>query len=120
MVEPRQEHWIVAKHVLRYLRGTMEYGLRYLGDGEVILRGYSDSDWAGGSVNRKSTTWCCFSLGSSMITWFSRKYTSVAPNLVEVEYMALLVFVAQRYFCIGGAQHAEVTEQMSLSSDLTL
>jgi hypothetical protein len=35
MVESRQERWIVAKHVLRYLRDTMEYGLRYLGDGEV-------------------------------------------------------------------------------------
>jgi hypothetical protein len=39
MVEPRQEHWVATKHVLRYLRGTMEYGLRYLGDGEVKLQG---------------------------------------------------------------------------------
>jgi hypothetical protein len=34
-----KEHWVVAKHVLRYLRGTVEYGLRYLGDGEVKLQG---------------------------------------------------------------------------------
>jgi hypothetical protein len=39
MVEQRQRQWVVAKHVLRYLRGTMEYGLRYLGDGEVKLQG---------------------------------------------------------------------------------
>jgi hypothetical protein len=37
MVDPRQEHWVATKHVLRYLRGIMEYGLRYLGDGEVKL-----------------------------------------------------------------------------------
>jgi hypothetical protein len=39
MVEQRQEHWVAAKHVLWYLRGTMEYGLRYLGDGEGNCKG---------------------------------------------------------------------------------
>jgi hypothetical protein len=88
MVEPRQEHWVAAKHVLRYLRGTMEYGLRYLGDGEVKLQGYSDSDWAGSATDRKSTSGCCFSLGSTMISWFNRKQTSVALSSAEAEYMA--------------------------------
>jgi hypothetical protein len=45
MVESRQEHWVTAKHVLRYLRGTFEYRLRYLGDGEVKLQGYKYLDW---------------------------------------------------------------------------
>jgi hypothetical protein len=44
MVEPRQEPWVATKHVLRYLRGMMEYGLRYLRDGEVKMQGYSDLD----------------------------------------------------------------------------
>jgi hypothetical protein len=88
MVEPRQEHWVAAKHVLRYLRGTVEYGLRYLGDGEVKLQGYTDSDWAGSATDRKSTSGCCFSLGSTMISWFSRKQTSVALSSAEAEYMA--------------------------------
>jgi hypothetical protein len=78
IVEPRQEHWVATKHVLRYLRGTMEYGLRYLGDGEVKLQVYTDSDWAGSATDRKSTLGCCFSLGSTMVSWFSRKQTSVA------------------------------------------
>jgi hypothetical protein len=78
MVEPRQVHWIAAKHVLRYLHGTMEYGLRYVrGDG-VQLQGYTDSDWAGSAVDRKSTSGCCFNLGSTMISWFNRKQTSMA------------------------------------------
>jgi hypothetical protein len=42
MVEPRHEHWVEAKHVLKYLRGTMEYDLRYFGDGKVTLQGYLD------------------------------------------------------------------------------
>ena len=37
MVEPRKEHWVVEKHVLNYFRGIVEYGMRYLGDGEVKL-----------------------------------------------------------------------------------
>jgi hypothetical protein len=39
MVEARQEHWVEAKRVLIYLRGKVEYGLRYLGDGEVKFAG---------------------------------------------------------------------------------
>jgi hypothetical protein len=44
MVEPRQEHRVATKHVLKYLRGTVEYGLKYVGDGEVKLQGYSNSN----------------------------------------------------------------------------
>jgi hypothetical protein len=46
-VEPRQEHWVAAKHILRYLRGTIMYGLRYASNSEVKLHGFTDSDWAG-------------------------------------------------------------------------
>jgi hypothetical protein len=46
----------------------MEYGLRYLGHGEVKLQGYTDSDWACSATDRKSTSGCYFSLGSTMIS----------------------------------------------------
>jgi hypothetical protein len=55
MVEPRQVHWMAAKHMLRYLHGTVGYGLRYVSGGDVKLQGYTDSDWAGSAVDRKST-----------------------------------------------------------------
>jgi hypothetical protein len=86
MVEPRQAHWVAAKHVLRYLRGIVEYGLRYLGDGEVKLQGYTNLDWAGNAADRKSTSGCRFSLGSTMISWFSRKQTSVALSSTKAKY----------------------------------
>jgi hypothetical protein len=44
MVEPRHFHWVATKHVLRYLHGTVGYGLRYVSGGEVRLQGYTDSD----------------------------------------------------------------------------
>ena len=40
-------HWVAAKHVLRYLCGTIDYGLRYSSSSRMALVGYSDSDWAG-------------------------------------------------------------------------
>jgi hypothetical protein len=88
MVEPRQEHWVAVKDVLKYLRGTVEYGIRYLRDCEVKLQGYTDSNWAGNATDRKSTSGYCFSLGSTMISYFSTKQTSVALSSTEAEYMA--------------------------------
>jgi hypothetical protein len=67
IVEPRQEHWVAVKHVLKYLGGTMEHGPRYLGGGEVKLQRHSESDWAGSAVDRKSTLGCCFCLGLAMV-----------------------------------------------------
>jgi hypothetical protein len=87
-VEPRQEHWIVAKHVLRYIRGTINYGLRYTASSNIQLHGFTDSDWAGSAEDRKSTSGMCFSLGSAMISWGSRKQKSVALSTAEAEYMA--------------------------------
>ena len=88
MVEPRRVHWIAAKHVLRYLKGTIDYGLRYTSDHEMSLVGYTDADWAGSVTDRKSTSGCCFSLGSAVISWLSRKQSSVALSTAEAEYMA--------------------------------
>jgi hypothetical protein len=87
-VEPRQEHWIAAKHVLRYICGTINYGLRYTTSSDIQLHGFTDSDWAGSTEDRKSTLGMCFSLGSAMISWGSRKQKSVALSIAEAEYMA--------------------------------
>jgi hypothetical protein len=88
LVEPRRVHLVAAKHVMRYLKGTMDYGLSYDGDHDFTLSGYSDADWAGSVADRKSTSGCCFSLGSTMISWQSRKQSSIALNTAEAEYIA--------------------------------
>ena len=63
MVEPRIVHWTVAKHMLRYLAGTTDYGLDYRRFGGVGLVGYIDLDWAGSVSDQKSTFSCCFNFG---------------------------------------------------------
>jgi hypothetical protein len=78
---------VAAKHVLKYLCGTVDYGLDYhRGDG-VRLVGYTDSDWAGCVSDRKSTSGCCFGLGSIVVSWFSRKQKSVALSSANDDYM---------------------------------
>jgi hypothetical protein len=88
LVEPRCVHLVAAKHVMRYLKGTVDYGLSYDGDHDFSLSGYTDANWVGSVADRKSTSRCCFSLGSAMISWQSRKQSSISFNIAEVEYIA--------------------------------
>ena len=69
------------------MRGTVEYGLKYSKGNEIQLGGFTDADWVGSTVDRKSTSGYCFSLGSRMTSWCSRKQKSVALSSVEGEYM---------------------------------
>jgi hypothetical protein len=87
-VEPRHEHCLAAKHVLRYIHGTINYGLRYTASSDIQLHGFTDLDWARSAEDRKSTSGMCFSLGSAMISWGSRKHKFVALNTAEEEYIA--------------------------------
>jgi hypothetical protein len=87
-VEPRHEHWIVAKHILRYLHGMLNYGLRYASNSDVQLHGFTNTDWEGSADDKKSTSGICFSLGFAMISWASSKHKFVALNTVEAEYIA--------------------------------
>jgi hypothetical protein len=88
---PSSDHLKAAKHVLRYLLATkdlkLHYGSSESNDGIVI--GFSDSDWAGDKVDRKSTTGYTFQVGGGSISWTSRKQTTIALSSTEAEYMAL-------------------------------
>jgi hypothetical protein len=87
MCEPKHIHMVVVKHVLRYVHGTIAYGLKYTSSGGVMLHGFTDSDWMGNTVDRKSTSGYCFSLGSVMISWSSRKQGSIAQSTAKAKYI---------------------------------
>jgi len=88
MVELKRAHWAAAKHVLRYLQGTVDYGLLYTRSKDIRLSGFTDADWARSSVDRKSTSRYCFNIGSGMTSWCSWKQKSVALSSSKTEYMA--------------------------------
>ena len=87
----RHVHLIAAKHILRYLKGTVDYGLNYKADQRMNLEGYVDSNWAGSAIDRKSTSGCCFSMGSGVISLFSRNKSCVALSTAEAVYVTALL-----------------------------
>ena len=84
----RHAHLISAKHILRYLRGTVDYGLKYEVSQKNNLEGYVILDRAGSAIERKCTSGCCFRMGSGVISWFSRKESCMALRTIEEKYVA--------------------------------
>ena len=89
MCEPKQIQWTAAKHVLRYLHGTVGYDLQYNSDCDLRLQGFIDSNWFGCTTDRKSTSGCCFSLSSTVISEYNRKQNSVALSTAKAKYMTV-------------------------------
>ncbi|CAA7027778.1 unnamed protein product [Microthlaspi erraticum] len=86
---PKESHLSAVKRIIKYVKGTINYGLRYTRDTNQNLVGYSDSDWAGSVDDRRSTSGGCFFLGNNLISWHSRKQNCVSLSTVEAEYIAL-------------------------------
>uniref|UniRef100_A0A2N9HTF2 Integrase catalytic domain-containing protein n=1 Tax=Fagus sylvatica TaxID=28930 RepID=A0A2N9HTF2_FAGSY len=89
MSAPRSTHYAAVLRILRYLKGTLFHGLHFSAQSPLTLRAYSDADWAGDPTDRRSTTGYCFLLGSSLISWRSKKQSVVARSSTEAEYRAL-------------------------------
>ncbi|GJY04742.1 putative ribonuclease H-like domain-containing protein [Tanacetum coccineum] len=87
-VSPKASHLHVAKRIFRYLKGQPKLGLWYPRDSSFDLVAYSDSDYAGASLDRKSTTEGCQFLGCRLISWQCKKQTVVATSYTEAEYVA--------------------------------
>jgi hypothetical protein len=87
--DPKANHLAAAKHVLRYIKGTLNFGLTFTHVVDFSLVGFSDSDWAGDKLDRKSITGYVFTLAGAAITWKTKKQQTVALSSTEAEYMAL-------------------------------
>nr|GEW63770.1 uncharacterized mitochondrial protein AtMg00810-like [Tanacetum cinerariifolium] len=87
-VTPKVSHLHAVKRIFRYLKGHPKLSLWYPRDSLFELVAYTDSDYAGASLDRKSTTGGCQFLGSRLISWQCKKQTMVATSTTEVEYVA--------------------------------
>lgn len=89
-------HKNAVKRILRYVKGTLDFGLLYSkNSGNNMLVGYSDSDWAGKTDDRRSTGGMVFYLNDSVITWVSQKQRCVALSSCEAEFMAATAVACQ-------------------------
>jgi hypothetical protein len=90
MEAPNKEHWCDVKKIIRYIAGTLEYGLKLKKGGgtKLSLLGFTDSDCSGDLVHRKSTSGILFFLGRNLVTWSSQKQKVVALSSCEADYVA--------------------------------
>ena len=89
MKNPSNDHWCAVKRVLRYIKGTLNLGLKFVASDSFELTGFSDSDWAGCVESRKSTSGFVFQVGQCTVSWSSKKQPIVALSSTEAEYIAL-------------------------------
>ncbi|XP_023765785.2 secreted RxLR effector protein 161-like [Lactuca sativa] len=95
MHKPTKQHYGAVKRIIRYLASTKHYGIWYLNSKRFVLKGYNDSDWAGSQEDKKSTIGNCFSTGSGIISWQSKKQATVALSSTEAEYVAVTITACQ-------------------------
>ncbi|GJU62350.1 hypothetical protein Tco_1244185 [Tanacetum coccineum] len=87
-VTPKTSHLQAVKRIFRYLKGKPKLGLWYPRESSFDLVAYSDSDYGGANLDRKSTTGGCQFLGHRLISWQCKKQTIVATSTTEAEYVA--------------------------------
>ncbi|XP_031131752.1 secreted RxLR effector protein 161-like [Ipomoea triloba] len=117
---PKESHLSAAKKILRYLKGTQSVRLWYLKGGSFELVGYSDTDFAGCKIDRKSASGTCQFLGGRLISWFNKKQNSIATSTVEAEYIAAGSCCAQILWMVQQLKDYGVTaREVSIMCDNT-
>jgi hypothetical protein len=88
MESPKNSHWKMVKRILKYVAGTLNFGLWYTQSDDNHLSGYTNSDFASSLDDRKSTSGHFFHLGTNLISWASKKQPIVSISSAEAEYVA--------------------------------
>ncbi|XP_060202737.1 uncharacterized mitochondrial protein AtMg00810-like, partial [Lycium barbarum] len=109
MEAPTTTQWQGVKHILRYLAGTVNFGLRITSKSSLKVVGFSDADWAGCAVTRRSTTGLCVFLGANCISWSSKKQHTIAKSSAEAEYRALASLAAEITWILHLLRHLGVS-----------
>ena len=97
MCSPTQNHFQAAKRILRYIRGTLHFGIAFT-PGFPSLSAYCDADWAGDPVDRRSISGIVVFFGNCPITWSAKKQSTVSRSSTEAEYRALASTAAELYW----------------------
>ncbi|KAI0507536.1 hypothetical protein KFK09_013662 [Dendrobium nobile] len=112
--KPDASHIYLLKRLLRYIQGTSDYGLPLI-KSDLYLTSFSNADWAGDPITRKSTSGYCSFLGKSLVAWTVKKQHTVARSSTESEYRALAALTAdviwlRRILSDFGISHSSPTD----------
>ncbi|XP_040935304.1 uncharacterized mitochondrial protein AtMg00810-like [Gossypium hirsutum] len=95
MHKPSDLHFKAVKRILRYLQGTLNYGLKFVRLSKFLLEGYSDASWGSDVDDRRSTSGFCVFLGGNPISWSSRKQQVISRSTAEAEYRSVAHLAAE-------------------------
>lgn len=90
-VIPKENHMRIVKWILRYIKGTEDYGLYYKNNDKFELKVYIDVDWVGNVDDRKSKSGRAFFLGKRLVSWTRKEHNYISQSTKEAEYVATIV-----------------------------
>ncbi|GKB97909.1 ribonuclease H-like domain-containing protein, partial [Tanacetum coccineum] len=90
MHDPRDPHFTDSKRILRYVFGTLDYGLQLHVSSTTQLSAYTDADWAGCPVTRRSTSGYCVFLGDNLLSWSAKRQVTLSRSNAEAEYQGVI------------------------------
>nr|GEU36261.1 ribonuclease H-like domain-containing protein [Tanacetum cinerariifolium] len=95
MHDYRDPHFTALKRILCYVRGTLDYDLQLHVSSTTQLSAYTDADWAGCPVTRRSTSGYCVFLGDNLLSWSAKRQVTLSRSSAEAEYQGVANVVAQ-------------------------
>nr|GEV13143.1 ribonuclease H-like domain-containing protein [Tanacetum cinerariifolium] len=95
MHDPREPHFSALKRILRYVRGTLDYGLQLFASSTTSLVAYSNADWAGCPITRRSTSGYCVFLGNNLLSWSFKRQPTLSRFSAKAEYRGVDNAVAE-------------------------
>ena len=112
---------MAIKRIMRYSKGTKEYGLYYKKNEKFELRAYIDVDWTRNIDDRKSTSGGAFFLGKRLVTWTSKKQSCTSQETAEVEYVAFAIYSTNIVWIkqLLNGMKEDITEPVTLYCDNT-
>nr|GFA30088.1 ribonuclease H-like domain-containing protein [Tanacetum cinerariifolium] len=89
MHDPREPYFLSLKRILHYVRGNLDYGLHLFSSSTTNLVAYSDADWAGCPTTRRSTSGYYVFFGNNLLSWSSKRQSTLSRSSAEAEYRAV-------------------------------
>lgn len=95
MHDPRVDHMSALKRIIRYVQGTLDFGLHLYSSPTSTLVSYTDADWGGCPDTRRSTSGYCVFLGDNLISWSSKRQPTLSRSSAEAEYRGVANVVSE-------------------------
>ncbi|KAK4349011.1 hypothetical protein RND71_031766 [Anisodus tanguticus] len=95
MHAPSEPHYTALKRIIRYVKGTLDYGLHIYPSAPIKLLAYTDANWAGCPDTRRSTSGYCMFLGDNLVSWSAKRQSALSRSSAEAEYRGIANMVSE-------------------------